>query len=65
MPKQKSKRAARKRFIVTNSGHIKHVKQNRRHILAKKSTKRKRINRKGEIFENKAEIATIKVMVQE
>ena len=77
MPKQKSKRAARKRFIVTNSGHIKHAKQNRRHILAKKPTKRKRIevirhpimppkiNRKGEIFENKAEIATIKTMVQE
>ena len=65
MPKQKSKRAARKRFIVTNSGHIKHVKQNRRHILAKKPTDRKRINRKGMIVENKAEIATIKAMIQE
>jgi len=65
MPKQKSKRAARKRFIVTNSGHIKHVKQNRRHILAKKPTDRKRINRKGALVENKAEIANIKAMIQE
>lgn len=65
MPKQKSKRAARKRFIVTNSGHIKHAKQNRRHILTKKETKRKRIARKGEMITNKAEYSTVKAMIQE
>ena len=65
MPKQKSKRAARKRFIVTNSGHIKHAKQNRRHILTKKETKRKRIARKGEMITNTAEYLTVKAMIQE
>lgn len=65
MPKQKSRRAARKRFIVTNSGHIKHAKQNRRHILTKKETKRKRLARKSEQLHNKAEIATVRTMIQE
>ena len=65
MPKQKSKRAARKRFLVTNSGHIKHAKQNRRHILAKKATKRKRSARKSEMLASKTGNATVRAMIQE
>ena len=65
MPKQKSKRAARKRFLVTNSGHVKHAKQNRRHILTKKETKRKRIARKSVELASKKETATVRKMIQE
>ena len=42
MPKQKSNSAAKKRFVVLKSGKIKRAKQNKRHILTKKETKRKR-----------------------
>lgn len=41
MPKQKTKRAAMKRFRFTGSGKIKRGKANRRHILTKKTRKRK------------------------
>ena len=41
MPKQKTKRAAMKRFTLTGSGKIKRGKANRRHILTKKTRKRK------------------------
>jgi large subunit ribosomal protein L35 len=42
MPKMKSKRGAAKRFRVRGSGSIKRGGAYRRHILTKKSTKRKR-----------------------
>lgn len=42
MPKMKTNRGARKRFKFTKSGKIKYNRANRRHILTKKSTKRKR-----------------------
>ncbi len=42
MPKMKSKRGAAKRFRVRASGSIKRGGAYRRHILTKKSTKRKR-----------------------
>jgi len=42
MPKMKTNRGARKRFTVTKSGKIKYNRANRRHILTKKSSKRKR-----------------------
>ncbi len=42
MPKMKSNRGAAKRFKVTGSGRIKRNQSFRRHILTKKSTKRKR-----------------------
>ncbi len=41
MPKQKTKRAAMKRFRLTGSGKIKRARANKRHILTKKTTKRK------------------------
>ena len=42
MPKMKSKRGAAKRFRVRGSGSIKRGGAYKRHILTKKSTKRKR-----------------------
>jgi large subunit ribosomal protein L35 len=42
MPKMKSKRGAAKRFTVRSSGGIKRSQAYMRHILTKKSTKRKR-----------------------
>lgn len=41
MPKMKTRRSAAKRFTVTGSGKFKRRKQNLRHILTKKSAKRK------------------------
>jgi len=42
MPKMKTNRGAAKRFKVTKSGKVKYSRANRRHILTKKSSKRKR-----------------------
>lgn len=42
MPKMKSKRSAAKRLSLTGSGKVKYKKMNLRHILTKKTTKRKR-----------------------
>ena len=42
MPKLKVKGAVKKRFKVTASGKIKRRRSNLRHILTKKSSKRKR-----------------------
>jgi large subunit ribosomal protein L35 len=38
----KTKKSAAKRFSFTGSGKVKYKKQNLRHILTKKSSKRKR-----------------------
>ena len=47
MPKMKTKKAAAKRYSLTASGKVKYKKMNLRHILTKKSTKRKRGLRKA------------------
>ncbi len=46
MPKQKTHRASAKRFSFTKSGKVKRASAFRKHILTKKSTKRKRQLRK-------------------
>jgi large subunit ribosomal protein L35 len=46
MPKMKTRKSASKRFSVTGSGKVKYKKQGLRHILTKKSTKRKKNLRK-------------------
>lgn len=46
MPKVKTNSSAKKRFKVTGSGEITFQKPFKRHILTKKSTKRKRALRK-------------------
>ena len=47
MPKMKTRRAAAKRFTVTGTGEFKRNKAYKRHILEKKSQKRKRNMRKA------------------
>ncbi len=48
MPKVKTNSSAKKRFKVTGSGQITFQKAYKRHILTKKSTKRKRsLRQKG------------------
>jgi len=42
MPKMKTNRGAAKRFKRSSSGRFKRAQSHRRHILTKKSTKRKR-----------------------
>lgn len=42
MPKMKTKAAAKKRFVMKKSGKVKAYSSGRRHLLTKKSTKRKR-----------------------
>lgn len=49
MPKMKTKRAAAKRFKETGTGKLKRNKAYKRHILTKKSTKRKRNLRQATI----------------
>ena len=46
MPKMKTKKSAAKRYSLTGTGKVKHKKQNLRHILTKRSPKRKRNLRK-------------------
>ena len=42
MPKQKTRKAAAKRFKQTGTGKFRHNRAGGRHILTKKSAKRKR-----------------------
>ena len=50
MPKVKTNSSAKKRFKVTGTGEITFQHAYKRHILTKKSTKRKRNLRKGGII---------------
>ena len=56
MPKKKTKRAAMKRFTITGSGKIRRAKANKRHILTKKSPKRKRHLRKNGVMKRADEV---------
>ena len=47
MPKEKTSRAAAKRFKKTGTGQLKRMKAYKSHILTKKSQKRKRNLRKS------------------
>lgn len=51
MPKIKTNRAAKKRFGKTGSGKFTYAKSHASHILTKKSTKRKRSLRQGQIVD--------------
>lgn len=50
MPKMKTRKSAAKRYTRTGTGKIKYKKQGMRHILTKKSSKRKRNLRKSGIL---------------
>lgn len=62
MPKMKSNSGAKKRFKVTGSGKIKRKKAFKRHILTKKSSKRKRDLGKDALV-HKADEPSIKLMI--
>lgn len=62
MPKQKTKSTAKKRFTLKKSGLIKRGKQNRRHILTKKSPSRKMGLRKG-AYVSKADAKNIRQLI--
>jgi len=64
MPKLKTNRGAKKRFKVTGSGKCVHKASHRRHILTKKSQKRKRHLRGNSVFQ-KCDRAAIRQMINE
>lgn len=51
MPKMKTKKSASKRYSLTGSGKVKYKKMNLRHILTKRSPKRKRQLRSAGILD--------------
>jgi large subunit ribosomal protein L35 len=59
MPKMKTNRSAAKRFKKTGTGRLKRGRQNRRHILTKKTPKRKRQLRRAALV-SKADEKRIK-----
>ena len=52
MPKMKTSRSAAKRFKLTGTGKLKRAKAYKRHILTKKSTKRKRNLRQAAVTDS-------------
>ena len=62
MPKMKTRRSAAKRYSLTANGKVKYKKQNLRHILTKKSPKRKRHLRKTGILSS-AEVKRIRTLL--
>lgn len=62
MPKQKTCTSAKKRFKIKKSGLIKRNQANRRHILTKKSSKRKMRLRHG-AYISKADYKNIKALI--
>ena len=62
MPKMKTNRGAAKRFRRTASGGFKRGQSHRRHILTKKSSKRKRqLGSPAEV--NQADVAMVRRML--
>jgi large subunit ribosomal protein L35 len=62
MPKMKTHRGAAKRFKRTGRGKLKRARANKRHILTKKSSRRKRHLRKPALVSS-AEAKRIQQMV--
>jgi large subunit ribosomal protein L35 len=62
MPKMKTRRAAAKRYSFTGTGKVKYKKQGLRHILTKKSTKRKRSLRAAGLLAD-AEVARVRILL--
>jgi large subunit ribosomal protein L35 len=62
MPKLKTHRGAAKRFKVTGTGKIRRGKAYHSHILTKKSTKRKRRLRKGDLI-HKADLKNVRALL--
>jgi large subunit ribosomal protein L35 len=64
MPKMKSHKGARKRFKLTGTGKVKRRRAFKSHILTKKTSKRKRRLRRGEIITTRGEAKNIKRLLQ-
>ena len=62
MPKIKSNRGAAKRFTKTGSGRIKRRQSFKRHILTKKSPKRKRQLRHGALIAHADEASVCQML---
>ena len=62
MSKTKTHSASKKRFSLTKTGLVKRAKMGKRHILTKKTTKRKRNLRKN-AYADKSCAATMKKML--
>jgi len=62
MPKIKTNRSAAKRFRKTGTGKIVFSKSHSSHILTKKTTKRKRSLRKGQIA-SKSDMKEIRLLL--
>ena len=60
MPKMKTDNTVAKRFRKTGTGKIVHVKRNKRHILTKKTAKRKRQLRGIAVLDKTEKIKYIK-----
>ena len=64
MPKMKSHKGARKRFKVTASGEVKRGQAFKRHILTKKTSKRKRSLRRSALIATRGEVKRIRRLLQ-
>ncbi|MBE5942013.1 MAG: 50S ribosomal protein L35 [Lachnospiraceae bacterium] len=62
MPKLKTNRAAAKRFKKTGTGKLKRNKAYKRHILTKKTTKKKRDLRKATMMDKSNEKVMKKIL---
>lgn len=62
MPKMKTRKSAAKRYRLTGTGKVRYKKQGLRHILTKKTTKRKR-NLRATGLLDKSEARKVKVML--
>ncbi len=62
MPKIKTHSGAKKRFLMTKTGKIKRSHANKRHILTKKTTKRKRGLRQA-AYADATNVKAIKLMM--
>ena len=62
MPKMKTNRSAAKRFALTGTGKLKRNKAYKRHILTKKTTKKKRDLRKAAMMDKTNEKVMKKIL---
>lgn len=63
MPKLKTRKSAAKRFKKTGSGKITHFHTGARHLLTRKSKKRKRRLRKGSVMAKSTVKRTLKMII--
>jgi large subunit ribosomal protein L35 len=64
MPKMKTHSGAKKRFRTTGSGSVKYKHSGARHILTKKTTKRKRNLRQNGIMRETEEFHVKRMLVK-